>query len=200
MQKCPIILHGERGEPMDIDVEKDGYVIKGTYRLEYPYSIFMLVILFTITIVSIYDALVGKYWLHWLVAAIMFCILILFMVYAYCLGRSYELNHSGFTVITPLNSRHFYSWEEYPYIYVFSKIEVNDFWSKYFMFSRTPIDVETANRMQRLWMNFHPNLLFLFQYSESIEKEMREKLPKLKIEYCGKQGSPGHFRKPKGID
>ncbi len=195
-----IILRGGREDPMDINVEKDGYLIKGTCRWAYPYVRFLLVILFVITIYFVYDAVVRRSWSYWLTAAIMFCMLTLFIVYAYYLGRSFELNDSGFTVITPTNSRRFYSWEKYPYIYVFSKIEANDFWSKYFMFSRIPIDVEMANRMQRFWMNFHPNVLFLFQHSESIEKEMREKLSELKIEYRGKQGSPGKLRKPKGID
>lgn len=140
-------------------------------------------------------AVTERHWLPWVFVVIAAAVLA-YSAYNFLIESStFELDHSGIVVITIVGTRNFYSWEAYPYLYVFSDLEPNGYWRRFFLLSKVPIEPKAALKMTRWKLSFHPKTYLLLQHTDAIEQEIREKLPELTLYHRGRQGTPGYFRK-----
>ena len=119
-----------------------------------------------------------------LIIAVGILVLLCFGVLIAFAGRAYELDDSGITIISAINTKRHYSWSNYPFCYLIWFGQGNSPTKLYFVFSVKEIDSIEAKKMN-MWgrLDSKPRELICFEHTPEREAGIRRLLPGIKFEY-----------------
>lgn len=119
-----------------------------------------------------------------LVITVGIMVLLYFGVFFAFIGRAYEIDASGITLISVINTKRHYSWSNYPFCYLIWFGQGNSPTELYFVFSGKEIDSKKAKKMN-IWGRVYskPRELICFEHTPEREAAIRQVMPDITFEY-----------------